>query len=290
MFSSTRYIICGYHRARLFWNEAIEIYRYPRATPSIFFNLAISRIFFFSLNVFFFFPEANVTRNSFIILSSVHQLLGKRGNYPSQLPITITKQILGHHLEENFHFLSQLRFKLCKFKLSLQNSSFFFHERDKNKAILSNRITIYISIALETWIFEYFAGGWKKIGIRGRKICFLLWKTYRRGPTWWSFQIQVLSLEHSLSRDPYSCRLIFFLWRGHRSVNRSYPGLRSWTNNRFQWRPTICTPRDPRGPCNREGFASRIWPVRHTQWNSRTRFHYPWQIRLKIFIIFCIYF
>lgn len=89
MFSSTRYIICGYHRARLFWNEAIEIYRYPRATPSIFFNLAISRIFFFSLNVFFFFPEANVTRNSFIILSSVHQLLGKRiirANYQLQLP------------------------------------------------------------------------------------------------------------------------------------------------------------------------------------------------------------
>lgn len=112
MFSSTRYIICGYHRARLFWNEAIEIYRYPRATPSIFFNLAISRIFFFSLNVFFFFPEANVTRNSFIILSSVHQLLGKRGNYPSQLPITITKQILGHHPEGSIIFIFFRNFDL----------------------------------------------------------------------------------------------------------------------------------------------------------------------------------
>lgn len=39
--------------------------------------------------MFFFFPEANVTRNSFIILSSVHQLLGKRiirANYQLQLP------------------------------------------------------------------------------------------------------------------------------------------------------------------------------------------------------------
>lgn len=150
MFSSTRYIICGYHRARLFWNEAIEIYRYPRATPSIFFNLAISRIFFFSLNVFFFFPEANVTRNSFIILSSVHQLLGKRGNYPSQLPITITKQILGHHLEEDFHFLSQFRFKLCKFKLSLQNSSFFFQTKIK----LSSRIELQFTFP-SLWRLEF---------------------------------------------------------------------------------------------------------------------------------------
>lgn len=150
MFSSTRYIICGYHRARLFWNEAIEIYRYPRATPSIFFNLAISRIFFFSLNVFFFFPEANVTRNSFIILSSVHQLLGKRGNYPSQLPITITKQILGHHLGKDFHFLSQFRFKLYKFKLSLQNSSF----TNETKIKLSSRIELQFTFP-SLWRLEF---------------------------------------------------------------------------------------------------------------------------------------
>lgn len=151
MFSSTRYIICGYHRARLFWNEAIEIYRYPRATLSIFFNLAISRIFFFFERVLFLswsgcyekFVHNSIKRSS--IIGKARELSEPITNYNYQADTWPSSW--G---EYHFHFLSQFRFKLCKFKLSLQNSSFFFQTKIK----LSSRIELQFTFP-SLWRLEF---------------------------------------------------------------------------------------------------------------------------------------